>query len=741
MIGKSKNLHFFENITIKRQFFSGRTAYFLLQLKKACLEYKLLMLAGGLSLLVFSTFVFSLLGVRGNILGRVLAYAAVLESIFFCALCLLFKLGYALSQRFLMKLFSGIRDATLFLLPLSITGLHLINLFPGTAPVRYSLAAFLFIFFEVTIWLAYEIRIAPKKQHDLDIPRLLPADSSVDITVENGVHLVKKQVAGDTRNVLEVNGRHEAGFRIKKKCASLKLAVAVSEFADACAQDIKLNLYLSDGRKQLLLLSKVMNTKENYEDREWNEVEIALDWRDIDFADHHFSVQLEKNTKEGGAYLSEPRVSGSSINGRKIIFVVFDALRYDHLSSNGYTRSITPYLDIFSHDAAIFKNSIVQGEWTLTSFMSFLTSLYPSSHGVFHPALHRYLPSGITTLPQLLREGGFITKGYFTHRRVVSNFGFARGFDSHIFRQCDKESKIGNSDDLLLYATDTLNFHRNDDLFLMLHFFDSHQPCNPPSPYADLYDKTYGKKAVRDVRTFLLKNKNKEFQDKDVANLIARYDAEITRLDLRFGMLIDYLKSSGQYDETMIIFTADHGMVLNDHRDISTIQLFDETLRVPLFIKFPRSISVVKPGLSCESMVESNLDIMPTILDVYAMAKPSQLQGKSLLDLLKGRETKDRDYAVSESFFDNTYSISIRDSRYRYLAKADFDFSAFSNIDFRIKTEKLYSIQDGRPAEIEISEEEERNKLIKVYREIAIRHVNAGKNMAVLSEEGEPKNK
>ncbi|HTZ11405.1 MAG TPA: sulfatase, partial [Candidatus Margulisiibacteriota bacterium] len=450
----------------------------------------------------------------------------------------------------------------------------------------------------------------------------------------------------------------------------------------------------------LLLFTKVFDPKDNYEERQWLDVRIGLDWSGIDFNTHEFILQADPKS---AFCLSEPRYKKGAGKAGKIIFVVFDGVRSDHVGCYGYQRNTTPHIDAFSKDAVLFRQAQVQGEWTLTSFMSFLTGLYPSAHGVFHPTLYQHLHPKITTLPQILREHGFINRCYFTHKRLVSNFGFARGFDSHIFRQCDKENRIAFADDVMTYGVDMLDFHKDDDLFLMLHFFDTHQPCNPASPYSDIFDKTYPSEAIKDVRTYLLKNKKQSLPPRDIQNLIARYDAEIYRQDKRFGLLVEYLKATGGYDEATIIFTSDHGMLLGDHGDLATIQLFDESLRVPLLIKFPYSICNKRGVEVSDAAIESNLDIMPTILDLLSIKNTAPTQGKSLLTLVNGRSPggNKEDSIISESFFKDTYTVSIRDKDSRYTAKADCDFSDISKIDFKVKNEKLYEIRDISPTEIE----------------------------------------
>ena len=82
--------------------------------------------------------------------------------------------------------------------------------------------------------------------------------------------------------------------------------------------------------------------------------------------------------------------------------------------------------------------------------MSTMTSMYPSQHGVYHPNRDVMLADGIPTLAGMLRENGFMTHSFFTHKRLVPNYGFSKGFDAHNHRQCDKIHNRGTADEVTM---------------------------------------------------------------------------------------------------------------------------------------------------------------------------------------------------------------------------------------------------------------------------------------------------
>jgi arylsulfatase A-like enzyme len=125
------------------------------------------------------------------------------------------------------------------------------------------------------------------------------------------------------------------------------------------------------------------------------------------------------------------------------------------------------------------------------------------------------------------------------------------------------------------------------------------------------------------------------------------YDAEMRWSDWAVGQLIDHLKAIGVYDNTLLIVTADHGEALGEHRyQWHATCPYDETLRIPLLIKFPGS---VRPVGRIGALTET-VDVLPTILDLLHVDVPEGvLQGKSLVPLLAGRSEELRDYTFTRT--------------------------------------------------------------------------------------------
>ena len=110
------------------------------------------------------------------------------------------------------------------------------------------------------------------------------------------------------------------------------------------------------------------------------------------------------------------------------------------------------------------------------------------------------------------------------------------------------------------------------------------------------------------------------------------YLATISSVDDNVGRVLDYLKESGLEDNTIVVYTSDQGFYLGEHGWFDKRFIYDESFKTPLIIKWP---NVIKPGTKSEEMVQ-NLDFAQTFLEAAMIDQPNDMQGESLIPLLKG---------------------------------------------------------------------------------------------------------
>jgi arylsulfatase A-like enzyme len=212
--------------------------------------------------------------------------------------------------------------------------------------------------------------------------------------------------------------------------------------------------------------------------------------------------------------------------------------------------------------------------------------------------------------------------------------------------------------------------HRGTDWFAHLTYIRPHPPLVAPTPYNAMYDpatipmptRLDNPEAEAAVHPFFgptLAHKTAAGNvsgfpdlaptDENIQTLRAVYMGLITEVDLHIGRVIKFLKDSGQYDNTLLIVTADHGEMLGDRHCWSKFTVHDAAYHTPLIIRQPGNQD--RAGAVVTQPVET-IDITPTILDWVGQDIPNSMDGRSLLPLLKGDVPKNwRTYSFSELDF------------------------------------------------------------------------------------------
>ena len=127
--------------------------------------------------------------------------------------------------------------------------------------------------------------------------------------------------------------------------------------------------------------------------------------------------------------------------------------------------------------------------------------------------------------------------------------------------------------------------------------------------------------------------------EQQVAQMRATYCGLMSEIDDQLGRVFDYLKQTGQWDDTLIVFTCDHGEQAGDHHLLGKIGYFDESYRIPMIVRDPRAEANGTRGTIVERFTET-IDTMPTILEWLGLAIPRQCDGRSLLRLLRGQPAR-----------------------------------------------------------------------------------------------------
>jgi arylsulfatase A-like enzyme len=214
--------------------------------------------------------------------------------------------------------------------------------------------------------------------------------------------------------------------------------------------------------------------------------------------------------------------------------------------------------------------------------------------------------------------------------------------------------------------------------FLHLGYYRPHPPFIAPEPYNAMYDPAAMRAPLRAASPEaesrqhpLLAHYLREIRQRSffqgapgfasemtadqVAQLRATYCGLMSEIDAELGRVLDFLRDSGQLDDTLIIFTCDHGEQLGDHHLLGKVGYFDESFRIPLIIRDPRAEANVTRGSIVERFTET-IDTLPTMLDWIGADIPRAVDGRSLLPFVDGRTPADwRDAAHYEFDFRDIY--------------------------------------------------------------------------------------
>jgi len=351
-----------------------------------------------------------------------------------------------------------------------------------------------------------------------------------------------------------------------------------------------------------------------------------------------------------------------------IYLVVMDAFRADRLSCYGAQRRLAPNLEEFAADAAVFREAFTVSTWTKPAVASIFMAAYPGTHGV--NARFLGLPAGARTLAEVLRNEGYTTVCVSANPHVNRPARTADGFDvvdgtadgpilaaagppvscARLFRVFPwmrphlgplwKSTKDGVEMNGRVRFWGRLAARRPK--FFYIHYMEPHTP-NPPRPEYLAELRPYLAKVERrradriayppffwyDVLqdpTFI-----PDFKEDELALAKALYDADIRRMDVVIGDLLDeVLPGPGGKREPVIIITADHGEEFLEHgRWLHGAGLHYEVARIPLLVRVPGCRAAALEG------PVNLIDVPPTLVSLAGGDLPRDWEGLDLTPYVK----------------------------------------------------------------------------------------------------------
>lgn len=337
-----------------------------------------------------------------------------------------------------------------------------------------------------------------------------------------------------------------------------------------------------------------------------------------------------------GVLLLLAACSGEPGPPRNLVLISIDTLRADHLGVYGHPFVQTPQIDALAGEGIRFERVVVPVPTTLASHTSLMTGTWPHTHGVPSNG-HRVSPDN-HMLAEILQEADFRTAGVIGGYPLGPQTGFGQGFDAFA-RVEDGASEAHNGRKVSEAALDWLDAREAGRFFLFVHYWDVHWPYSPPPPYDRMYRQDAlelsGDKASVDAVRRALRSREPEAEERSEA-LARLYAGGVSFVDAQLGLLLDGLRERGLLDDSLVVLTSDHGENMAEHRAEfwnHGNSVYDSVARVPLIVRLPGAAGAGR----VEDWLLSNVDLMPTLLELLGMSAPPGLAGRSFAAALLGR--------------------------------------------------------------------------------------------------------
>jgi arylsulfatase A-like enzyme len=389
-----------------------------------------------------------------------------------------------------------------------------------------------------------------------------------------------------------------------------------------------------------------------------------------------------------------------------IIVIVADSLRADCLGCYG-SEVKTPHIDSFAEESTVLEQAFSENLPTMPTRAAWWTGryLYPT-----RPWEPMHLDDRL--LAEVLWNKGYasalITDVYHMHKpsyncgRGFDTTEFIRGqeydpwiVDENIAVDLSKMHRLRGDDSdahwrrcFVQYMRNRTTFeseedhfaprvakramrwldditqYQKDNLLMWVDFFDPHEPWDPPSPYREMYDPDYDGQELIDPVPGPVEG---YITPEELNHTFALYKGKITFIDKWIGKLLDRIRELGLFDNSIVMFTSDHGEPFGEHGVVrkSRLEGHEELAHIPWVVRHPE----VGHGERSEALVQTP-DLMPTVLDAAGVEAKQTFTGTSLMPILEGQKESVRDFAVTSSL---QKSRTIRTPEWTYIMYLDGD--------------------------------------------------------------------
>lgn len=384
-----------------------------------------------------------------------------------------------------------------------------------------------------------------------------------------------------------------------------------------------------------------------------------------------------------------------------ILLICTDQQRFDALGAAGNAAIDTPNLDRLATQGVRFDRCFVQSPVCAPSRASLMTSKYPRNHGLWANGVD-IAPTERLFTAALAEDGydcGLVGKfhlgaafGGRTEPRIDDGFRvfrwahdpYVRNPENH-YHSWLEEHHPGLLDETLAQGSDAMDrlpteahysrwigeeairYLREDrdvdkPFCFIVNFFDPHHGFGAPAEFRDRYDPSalptpIGGPDDLDDKPAIYREASaksyagtlpgfEDYSPDEIQDIVREYYAMVSLVDAETGRILDALEAEGLADDTIVVFTSDHGELLGDHRMLlKGPMMFDCSVRVPLIVRWPGEL----PAGEVRDDIVQWIDLAPTLLDAAGTAPLPAAQGTSLLGLARtGDWPEARGWALTE---------------------------------------------------------------------------------------------
>ena len=405
-----------------------------------------------------------------------------------------------------------------------------------------------------------------------------------------------------------------------------------------------------------------------------------------------------------------------------ILLIHSDQHRYDCVAAHGQRDIHTPNLDRLCAEGTTFSRAYSTIPICTPARASLLTGAWPTTHGSFSiptSELNRAARPELPTLFPLLKEQGYRTGwvGKYHRELECDEPGAPEGVDAfvplwHYGKMCEREGIPAAPTTHGLFGDENTTQSPDqssiawqaDNVIRLLGDGSSeqpqivrwdppepHLPCRPTSEFAGRYDAaaippwSSFPDSLEDKPGILRRQREiwglNDWTWDDWAPLVRLYYGMITEMDHHIGRVLDHLEATGQADDTLVIYSTDHGDFMGGHGLMDKhFSFYDDIARIPLVIRAPGQL---EPGRTSEAFASGSIDIARTILEAAGVEAPESFVGQDLVALAAGQATP-RTYAYAQYFGTESGAYScrmIRDARYKFVYHPVGDCHEFYDLE------------------------------------------------------------